>query len=107
MLDLHAPNIDKTKNRNRSMTNVAEAARNMLDHKKTLETLIALDTFVACLCNNIRDTNPTLAQALAIDLQQAKTKMQQHLPPEIHGACDVVEQFAEQLVTAPSSQDSH
>lgn len=87
------------------MTDATDAARNMLDHKKTLETLIALDTGFRCLLDNIKATNPTLAQSTAIDMQQAAKQMQLHLPPEIHGACEILEQFAEQLNTAPSHQD--
>lgn len=107
MLKSKQPNNENNETRNRPMTDKAEAARNVLDHKKTLETLIALDTAFGCLLDNIKTTQPELAASLAIDLQQAQQQMQLHLPEEVRGACELVGDWSARLQSQPSGQGSH
>lgn len=77
----------------------------ILAAKKPLETLIALDAGFSCLLENIRNTQPVLAQSLAIDLQQTAEQIPLHLPPEGHGAADLLARWAVILKTAPSYAD--
>ena len=74
-------------------------------HNKTLETLVALDAGFGCLLDNIKNIHPTLAQSLAIDLQQTAQQIPLHLPPNAHGAADILERWATILKNLPSTSN--
>ena len=74
--------------------------------KEPMATLVALDLGFACLLENIKNIDPTLAQSLAIDLQQTAKKIPLHLPPPVHSASEILNHWAAVLNSQPTQQDA-
>ena len=72
--------------------------------KDPLNTLIALDIGFACLMENIKNMDPTMAKSLAIDLTQSADKLPLHLPESTHPAGDVLRHWAAVLNEQPRHQ---
>lgn len=102
MLKSQPQHNDNNELRNRPMTDIDE----LFAHKLPAETLVALDVAMACLFDNIKNIDPTLAKSIAIDLEQTVQQVPLHLPKKVHGASEVLNKWAAVLNSDPISQDT-
>ncbi len=74
----------------------------LFEQQKPLETLIAIDVGFSCLLENIRNTDPVLAQSLAIDMQQTAHQIPLQLPATAQGVAGILQKWAAVLNSKPS-----
>jgi len=79
----------------------------LFEQQKPLNTLIAIDVGFSCLLENIRNTNPVLAQSLAIDMQQTASQIPMLLPEKAQGVIHILNNWATVLNSLPSQKEPH